>query len=145
MPTTDHYTSTNNQPEAEFITPIKQAQQSPTKLLQTSSGSSSRFSVTPLSNECNDDEDHHHQQRTSPVKQTTAAKQPSVEETPTVTQQTLGTHKFCREFRDRYEIKDLLGEGGFGFVVSATREGSDEQVAVKFILKGKIAIYTYTL
>ena len=55
----------------------------------------------------------------------------------TFAQLTLGSHRFCREFRKRYLINELLGEGGFGFVVSAYDTLCDDQeVAVKFILKG---------
>lgn len=62
----------------------------------------------------------------------------------TVAQQTIGTHKFCKSFRSRFSIHELLGEGGFGFVVSAfDSEQYNQEVAVKFILKDKVPIASY--
>lgn len=46
------------------------------------------------------------------------------------------------EFVKRYEIRDELGHGGFGFVCSAVQTGYQNQpgveVAVKFIYKNRI-------
>jgi len=46
------------------------------------------------------------------------------------------------EFTKRYELRDELGSGGFGFVVSAVQTGVDNiagvEVAVKFIFKERV-------
>ena len=55
-------------------------------------------------------------------------------------ERTIANHRFNPTFLDRYEITEVLGEGGFAFAAAAIPKynyvGGNE-VAVKFIMKGK--------
>lgn len=63
----------------------------------------------------------------------------------------ISKHKFNRSFCKQFLIQDILGEGGFGFVTSAVAliDGPNvragEQVAVKFILKGRFCGAYFTI
>ncbi|KAJ3092780.1 hypothetical protein HK102_003043, partial [Quaeritorhiza haematococci] len=46
--------------------------------------------------------------------------------------------RFRTEFPNKYKVGDLLGDGAFGFVISATRVEDNVEVAVKFIVKRKV-------
>ncbi|KAJ3137978.1 hypothetical protein HDU90_001453 [Geranomyces variabilis] len=50
----------------------------------------------------------------------------------------LSRHPLHAGFASRYTIGQELGSGGFGFVCSALCHGTNEEVAVKFILKSKV-------
>ncbi|OLL24917.1 PAS domain-containing serine/threonine-protein kinase [Neolecta irregularis DAH-3] len=50
----------------------------------------------------------------------------------------LRDHQLHPEFAARYSLRDELGTGGFGFVVSAIRLSDQIEVAVKFILRHKV-------
>lgn len=69
---------------------------------------------------------------------------PEEEPDQTAAQKALAEHELDPEFEARYEIKDLLGEGGFGFVVSAWSKYENKEVAVKFITKRSIPERSYT-
>lgn len=61
----------------------------------------------------------------------------------TLGERTLKYHRFCNAFLDKYTLSDILGEGGFGFVMAATRKALTQplvEVAVKFILKGRLTV-----
>ncbi|RKO91335.1 hypothetical protein BDK51DRAFT_31037 [Blyttiomyces helicus] len=49
-----------------------------------------------------------------------------------------GKKKLSPRFSNRYKIGDLLGDGAFGFVLTAKRLVNGSEVAVKFIIKDKI-------
>lgn len=49
-----------------------------------------------------------------------------------------GAYKFDPQFVARYRLKQLLGEGSFGFVWVAERVRDQREVAVKFILREKV-------
>ncbi|KAJ3326326.1 Kinesin-like protein kif22 [Boothiomyces sp. JEL0866] len=49
-----------------------------------------------------------------------------------------GTAKISPEFTDKYILGDLLGDGAFGFVFTATTIETNAEVAVKFIVRSKI-------
>jgi len=48
-------------------------------------------------------------------------------------------HQFDPEFLEAYTLREQLGSGGFGFVLSAIRHSDQREVAVKFIYKNKIS------
>lgn len=50
-----------------------------------------------------------------------------------------GTVFLSQQFSSRYILGDLLGDGAFGFVFTATRISDSIEVAVKFIIKSKIS------
>jgi hypothetical protein len=50
-----------------------------------------------------------------------------------------GSMSLSTQFTSRYELGDLLGDGAFGFVFTAKRLADGVEVAVKFIIKSKIA------
>ncbi|KAI3644480.1 hypothetical protein MP228_010644 [Amoeboaphelidium protococcarum] len=87
--------------------------------------------------------------------QTTAGTQSSVGSCgspETMAEKILSQYKFLKSFTNRYTVGDILGEGGFGFVVSALpnlqcvpeeMQSSVKEVAVKFIIKDKIPIRSY--
>ncbi|SPO37181.1 related to serine/threonine-protein kinase [Pseudozyma flocculosa] len=56
----------------------------------------------------------------------------------TVSARHLANHRLHPIFAKSYTIRDELGSGGFGFVVSATRNADRMPVAVKFIFKEKV-------
>lgn len=56
----------------------------------------------------------------------------------TVSAQHLLNRQLHPDFAANYTIQDELGSGGFGFVVSATRNADKRPVAVKFIWKSKV-------
>jgi hypothetical protein len=49
-----------------------------------------------------------------------------------------GPENFSPIFSEKYELKELLGDGAFGFVFAAFQKKTKKEVAVKFILKSKI-------
>lgn len=51
-----------------------------------------------------------------------------------------GSYKFDPQFAARYRLKQLLGEGSFGFVWVAERVRDHREVAVKFILRDKVPV-----
>ena len=55
-----------------------------------------------------------------------------------------GTASLSTQFTSRYELGDLLGDGAFGFVFTAKRLSDLIEVAVKFIIKSKIAKDAWT-
>ncbi|KAF8945971.1 hypothetical protein BGZ47_001624 [Haplosporangium gracile] len=59
----------------------------------------------------------------------------------TVSAQHLSHHAMVPEFVSTYTLGDELGSGGFGFVVSATRNSDQKEVAVKFIFRDKVPIH----
>jgi hypothetical protein len=62
----------------------------------------------------------------------------------TLGEQTLTSHRLLKAFTDKYKPGDILGEGGFGFVIAAQPKCDTDasEVAVKFILKGSpVALY----
>ncbi|KAF8936828.1 kinase-like domain-containing protein [Dissophora ornata] len=50
-------------------------------------------------------------------------------------------HPLVPEFVNEYTLGDELGSGGFGFVVSATRNSDQKEVAVKFIFRDKVPVH----
>ncbi|KAF9896842.1 hypothetical protein BX616_006656 [Lobosporangium transversale] len=56
----------------------------------------------------------------------------------TVSARHLQRHPLVPEFAAAYTLGDELGSGGFGFVVSATRNSDKKEVAVKFIFLDKV-------
>ncbi|KAJ3361152.1 hypothetical protein GGF32_007707 [Allomyces javanicus] len=61
----------------------------------------------------------------------------------TVAQTHLHNYLLCPEFCAAYTLRDELGSGGFGFVVTATRNSDNLEVAVKFILKEKVPVTSW--
>ncbi|KAG0079560.1 hypothetical protein BGZ93_000801 [Podila epicladia] len=59
----------------------------------------------------------------------------------TVSARHLQHHALVPEFAKEYTLGDELGSGGFGFVVSATRNSDQKEVAVKFIFRDKVPVY----
>ncbi|KAK3832900.1 MAG: kinase-like domain-containing protein [Linnemannia elongata] len=59
----------------------------------------------------------------------------------TVSAQHLSHHSMVPEFVSAYTLGDELGSGGFGFVVSATRNSDQKEVAVKFIFRDKVPLH----
>lgn len=59
----------------------------------------------------------------------------------TVSAQHLSRHSMVPEFVSAYTLGDELGSGGFGFVVSATRNSDQKEVAVKFIFRDKVPLH----
>ncbi|KAG0204259.1 hypothetical protein BGX28_003754 [Mortierella sp. GBA30] len=59
----------------------------------------------------------------------------------TVSARCLAGHTLVPEFIAEYTLGDELGSGGFGFVVSATRNSDQKEVAVKFIFRGKVPVH----
>ncbi|KAG0200859.1 hypothetical protein BGX33_010734 [Mortierella sp. NVP41] len=59
----------------------------------------------------------------------------------TVSAQYLQHHAMVPEFVSEYTLGDELGSGGFGFVVSATRNSDQKEVAVKFIFRDKVPVH----
>ncbi|KAJ3284662.1 hypothetical protein HDU79_007967 [Rhizoclosmatium sp. JEL0117] len=49
-----------------------------------------------------------------------------------------GTRPLSARFRERYRLGEVLGDGAFGFVMTATRLVDGKEVAVKFITRDKI-------
>lgn len=49
-----------------------------------------------------------------------------------------GTYELSKEFHDKYELQELLGDGAFGFVITAVQISTQREVAIKFIVKCKI-------
>ncbi|KAI9032293.1 kinase-like domain-containing protein [Hyaloraphidium curvatum] len=56
-----------------------------------------------------------------------------------------GTRPLPPEFVSQYRIGELLGDGAFGFVMTATCLKTGKEVAVKFILREKIASELWTV
>ncbi|KAG0362263.1 hypothetical protein BG005_006249 [Podila minutissima] len=59
----------------------------------------------------------------------------------TVSARHLQHHALQPEFINEYTLGDELGSGGFGFVVSATRNSDHKEVAVKFIFRDKVPVH----
>ncbi|KAI1313039.1 hypothetical protein EDD11_002744 [Mortierella claussenii] len=59
----------------------------------------------------------------------------------TVSARHLQHHPLASEFMSSYTLGDELGSGGFGFVVSATRNSDQKEVAVKFIFRDKVPLH----
>lgn len=59
----------------------------------------------------------------------------------TVSARHLQYHALQPEFIAEYTLGDELGSGGFGFVVSATRNSDHKEVAVKFIFRDKVPVH----
>lgn len=59
----------------------------------------------------------------------------------TVSARHLQHHALQPEFIAEYTLGDELGSGGFGFVVSATRNSDHKEVAVKFIFRDKVPVH----
>ncbi|KAI9232785.1 MAG: kinase-like domain-containing protein [Podila humilis] len=59
----------------------------------------------------------------------------------TVSARHLQHHALQDEFINEYTLGDELGSGGFGFVVSATRNSDHKEVAVKFIFRDKVPVH----
>ncbi|KAG0340341.1 hypothetical protein BG000_000117 [Podila horticola] len=59
----------------------------------------------------------------------------------TVSARHLQHHALQSEFINEYTLGDELGSGGFGFVVSATRNSDHKEVAVKFIFRDKVPVH----
>ncbi|GJJ75517.1 hypothetical protein EMPS_07875 [Entomortierella parvispora] len=59
----------------------------------------------------------------------------------TVSARHLQHHTLVPEFEKDYTLGDELGSGGFGFVVSATRNSDQKEVAVKFIFRDKVPVH----
>lgn len=59
----------------------------------------------------------------------------------TVSARHLQHHTLVPEFVKEYTLGDELGSGGFGFVVSATRNSDQKEVAVKFIFRDKVPVH----
>ncbi|KAF9112518.1 hypothetical protein BGX27_003238 [Mortierella sp. AM989] len=59
----------------------------------------------------------------------------------TVSARHLQYHSLVPEFISEYTLGDELGSGGFGFVVSASRNSDHKEVAVKFIFRDKVPIH----
>ena len=51
-----------------------------------------------------------------------------------------GSLTLATGFTSKYRLGDLLGDGAFGFVITATRIGDNLEVAVKFIVKSKLSL-----
>ncbi|KAJ3109851.1 hypothetical protein HDU97_000081 [Phlyctochytrium planicorne] len=49
-----------------------------------------------------------------------------------------GKSRLAMKFHEKYDLGDLLGDGAFGFVFSATRRKDGLEIAIKFIIKSKI-------
>ncbi|PWN27590.1 Pkinase-domain-containing protein, partial [Jaminaea rosea] len=79
-----------------------------------------------------------HLQSTSMAKSLSAPPQPTPSEPKTVSAKHLATRPLHPVFAANYTLGDELGSGGFGFVVSATRNEDSLPVAVKFIWKTKV-------
>ncbi|KAG0303766.1 hypothetical protein BGZ98_006313 [Dissophora globulifera] len=74
-----------------------------------------------------------------PTPVTSASQQaPSEDGKLTVSARHLQHHPLVPEFVSEYTLGDELGSGGFGFVVSATRNSDQKEVAVKFIFRDKV-------
>ncbi|KAJ3000866.1 hypothetical protein HDV02_002329 [Globomyces sp. JEL0801] len=50
-----------------------------------------------------------------------------------------GNMQLCDAFASKYDVGDLLGDGAFGFVFTATKKEDQVEVAVKFIERAKIS------
>ncbi|KAF9135413.1 hypothetical protein BGX30_011562, partial [Mortierella sp. GBA39] len=59
----------------------------------------------------------------------------------TVSARHLQHHALVPEFVSEYTLGDELGSGGFSFVVSATRNSDQKEVAVKFIFREKVPVH----
>ncbi|KAF9947225.1 hypothetical protein BGZ70_002807 [Mortierella alpina] len=59
----------------------------------------------------------------------------------TLSARQLQHHALQPEFLAAYTLGDELGSGGFGFVVSATRNSDHKEVAVKFIFRDKVPVH----
>ncbi|KAF9102943.1 hypothetical protein BGX29_003997 [Mortierella sp. GBA35] len=59
----------------------------------------------------------------------------------TISAKHLQHHSLQPEFISEYTLGDELGSGGFGFVVSATRNSDYKEVAVKFIFRDKVPVH----
>ncbi|KAK3827875.1 MAG: kinase-like domain-containing protein [Benniella sp.] len=59
----------------------------------------------------------------------------------TISAHYLRNHILVPEFAAEYTLGNELGSGGFGFVVSATRNSDQMEVAVKFIFRDKVPIH----
>lgn len=75
---------------------------------------------------------------TSMEKSLSAPPQPASAEPQTVSAKHLSNRLLHPAFAATYSLADELGSGGFGFVVSATRNSDGMPVAVKFIWKDKV-------
>lgn len=49
-----------------------------------------------------------------------------------------GRKRLSPDFHNKYELGDILGDGAFGFVMTAMKKENSEEIAVKFIIKDKI-------
>ncbi|KAJ8331458.1 hypothetical protein QVD99_001729 [Batrachochytrium dendrobatidis] len=50
-----------------------------------------------------------------------------------------GSKKLSHAFHSKYTLGDMLGDGAFGFVVTAFQKLDNREIAIKFIAKSKIA------
>ena len=50
-----------------------------------------------------------------------------------------GKRRISQKFTSRYRLGDLLGDGAYGFVMTAIRVYDEKEVAVKFILRSKLS------
>lgn len=53
-------------------------------------------------------------------------------------------HLLNSTFMNMYDLKDELGSGGYGFVMTAFRRADAREVAVKFIIKTKVSEHGWT-
>jgi len=60
------------------------------------------------------------------------------QEVPEISQQSTINFTYRRGFEDRYELLDIIGEGGFGVVHRARSKYTDEEYAVKVLKKGEL-------
>ncbi|KAK7206612.1 kinase-like domain-containing protein [Myxozyma melibiosi] len=60
-----------------------------------------------------------------------------------VVSEKLNGYTLIPEFEERYQLGDELGSGGFGFVMSATRQSDGREVAAKFIYRSKIPSHSW--
>ncbi|KAH8555986.1 kinase-like domain-containing protein [Umbelopsis sp. PMI_123] len=61
----------------------------------------------------------------------------------TVSAQHLENYNFQPQFAAKYSIGEELGNGGFGFVVSAIQKTTSREVAVKFIFRDKVPTHAW--
>ncbi|KAI9143152.1 kinase-like domain-containing protein [Paraphysoderma sedebokerense] len=72
-------------------------------------------------------------QDTRPIQEVKQAPEPKL-----ISQKYLERYPLHPVLAQRYQLKEELGSGGFGFVVTAIRLSDDVEVAVKFIFRNKV-------